>query len=306
MIDEAINPLFLILLLISIISIAIFIHELGHLIFGLMSGYHFLLFRIWKLAIVRPSTGYRFRIVKKPDSFGQCIMYPPRIDKNPKIMISGGFIFNLLAGVLFLASSIFINDYIFLNIVKITGSINIIYAIIEYASKYETDDGQKLINMKLSNDIVLYNCIQLIAKDLVNGYSYKDINSELLQVEDICPDSSIYEKELYLCGYYRMLEFGCFQIAKNRIDKLALSNAIGKLAYEIRRERIFFYNLNNFNKDVIRNPVINPSDIRINILDDKIFMKFKKYIYQGEVKSSKIILKTVGNIIYTQNSHTFY
>ena len=56
----------------------IIIHEAGHLVFGLISGYRFLSFRIFSIIFVKVDG----HIVRKRYSLrgtaGQCLMYPPK------------------------------------------------------------------------------------------------------------------------------------------------------------------------------------------------------------------------------------
>lgn len=56
-----------------------FIHELGHLIGGKLTGYHFLLFRLGSVALYRNHEG-KFSLKKYgiPGTIGQCLLLPPR------------------------------------------------------------------------------------------------------------------------------------------------------------------------------------------------------------------------------------
>lgn len=75
------------------------IHEAGHLIFGLITGYRFLSFRVASLMILKTPNGIRFRRYHVPGTGGQCVLEPPsRSDgKQPFIlMLAGGVIANLL------------------------------------------------------------------------------------------------------------------------------------------------------------------------------------------------------------------
>lgn len=293
--SDIINSLILLFVtLIAGIVILVIIHELGHLSFGLLSNYCFLIFRIWKLALVRTSSRYTFYIIKKPDSFGQCIMYPNESNQNPKIMMYGGIVFNLLCGILLIILGVFLSDHIFKYMFKIVGGMNIISALFNYASKYMTDDGQSIRDMKNLVDIKCYNYQLMIAKHLLNGDSFKDMDSKIFMIESLLSDSSTYEKEMYFYGYYRLLELGHFKQAKERIYMLEESGIEGWLAKEVRRERIFFYNMSNFKSQKIKNALNTPNDVRINYLNASLIDRFNRYIYPGEVKSTRIILEEIG------------
>ena len=71
-------------------------HELGHLIFGLLTGYRFLSFRIFNLMLIRENGVLRFKKHAMPGTLGQCLMAPPAYQ-------GGNFPFMLynLGGILF-------------------------------------------------------------------------------------------------------------------------------------------------------------------------------------------------------------
>lgn len=84
----------------------LFIHEAGHLVFGLLSGYRFLSFRVFSLTFVKKDGKIVIKKLKIPGTAGQCLMYPPKWDDRKKYPyalynLGGGFL-NLIAGAVFL------------------------------------------------------------------------------------------------------------------------------------------------------------------------------------------------------------
>ena len=76
------------------------VHESGHLLGGLMTGYRFSSIGILGVYLCRDEDG--FRLKKRKDSpIGQCIMYPDRPDRTPVILVSGGILANLAVGAFF-------------------------------------------------------------------------------------------------------------------------------------------------------------------------------------------------------------
>lgn len=75
-------------------ALQIVLHELGHLLFGLLSGYRFVAFRFGP------------RLMAKCGLLCRCVMCPPEPDEEgyfPLTLYSlGGIIFNLLSGLFFL------------------------------------------------------------------------------------------------------------------------------------------------------------------------------------------------------------
>lgn len=75
-------------------------HELGHLVFGLMSGYRFVSFRVGHWMLAAQEDGLRLRKYTVVGTGGQCLMLPPALDENghyPTVLYNlGGSAFNLL------------------------------------------------------------------------------------------------------------------------------------------------------------------------------------------------------------------
>ena len=80
-------------------------HELGHLIFGLLTGYRFSSFRVGNLAWVKTEGKIRFKRYTVAGTGGQCLMVPPEpVDgKIPVVWYNmGGCIVNLITTAAFL------------------------------------------------------------------------------------------------------------------------------------------------------------------------------------------------------------
>lgn len=83
--------------------IQLIIHEAGHLIFGLMTGYRFSSFRIANLMWVKLDGRIQCRKLHIAGTGGQCLMIPPDLKdgKMPVMLYNfGGVIINLATAVL--------------------------------------------------------------------------------------------------------------------------------------------------------------------------------------------------------------
>ena len=93
-----------ILLTIVAIIIQLIIHELGHLVFGLLSGYSFSSFRIFSINISKKDGKIVIGNKKVAGTGGQCLMVPPEYNNGdfPYILYNlGGVFMNLIASVIF-------------------------------------------------------------------------------------------------------------------------------------------------------------------------------------------------------------
>lgn len=80
-------------------SINIYIHEVGHMVFGLLSGYKFNSIRFGKVIFVKKDGKIKRGIYNMPGTAGQCIMTAPDVDPKdmPVVLYNlGGLIVNLI------------------------------------------------------------------------------------------------------------------------------------------------------------------------------------------------------------------
>ena len=87
----------------------IVIHEAGHLVFGLMTGYRFLSFRIFSLMWLKGQDKISLKKMSLAGTAGQCLMSPPDM-KNGTIPVMlynfGGAIMNVISSLVFLAAAL--------------------------------------------------------------------------------------------------------------------------------------------------------------------------------------------------------
>ncbi|MBR5144119.1 MAG: M50 family metallopeptidase [Clostridia bacterium] len=105
---------------------SIIIHEGGHLVFGLISGYSFSSFRIGSIMLLRQNGKYRLCNFKLVGTGGQCLMAPP--DKNnediPVVLYNlGGVIFNLIFTVIFAVLFMLVSYVYILSLTLLISSI---------------------------------------------------------------------------------------------------------------------------------------------------------------------------------------
>ena len=86
-----------------VMFVHIIIHEIGHLIAGLMRGYRFLSFMILNIMITRKDGKFHFSRFGIPGAGGQCLMVPPTSgdsDAGIAFYNAGGVIINALVGII--------------------------------------------------------------------------------------------------------------------------------------------------------------------------------------------------------------
>lgn len=82
----------------ALIILQIIIHEAGHMLAALASGWEFLSFRIFKFTISRKDGKFHFSVFHIPGTAGQCLMMPPERPLSPSQLSfynMGGVLLNL-------------------------------------------------------------------------------------------------------------------------------------------------------------------------------------------------------------------
>lgn len=101
------------------ILLQIIIHESGHLVFGLLSGYGFRSFRIGDLILLKEENGMKLRRIHIAGTAGQCIMSPPDMKdgKIPYVLYNlGGSFMNLISSAVFILLSLLFSDIMYLSL----------------------------------------------------------------------------------------------------------------------------------------------------------------------------------------------
>lgn len=93
-----------ILILLVSIPLHALLHEMGHLIAGLISGYHFIMFRLFSRLWINTENGLSRRKEYIPGVLGQALMTPPKKEKKVAAFFYhlGGVIINALTILLFI------------------------------------------------------------------------------------------------------------------------------------------------------------------------------------------------------------
>lgn len=165
----------------------IVIHEAGHLIFGLATGYEFSSFRIGSLLWKKEDGKIKLKKYALAGTGGQCLMRPPKMvdGKIPVVLYNlGGSIMNLISAVVSLALVIGIGKsqpiiyYLFL----IMAIIGIAYAMINGIPMdigMVSNDGKNTISLGKNRAALRGLWIQLEMNHLLStGVALKDMKKE--------------------------------------------------------------------------------------------------------------------------------
>ena len=210
------------------VMVHIVLHETGHLIFGLMSGYQFSSFRIGSFMLMKENGKLVHRKIKIAGTGGQCLMVPPEMvdGKFPVVMYNlGGSIINLVVTALtipvFMAidkSSVFaLFVFLFIAMGTITGLSNGI----PMRTKTVDNDGYNAISLGKSREAMGAFWIQMKTNEqLTKGIRTKDMPAEWFEVPS---DDAMKNPMVATIGVYaasRMMDQHRFEEAGKLIDHL--------------------------------------------------------------------------------------
>ncbi len=96
----------------------IVIHEGGHLIFGLLSGYKFISYRIGSFMITKEDNRYQLKRFSLAGTAGQCLLSPPDYNNGhyPQFLYNlGGIFLNIITSLIAFVGYFMFNDIPYLN-----------------------------------------------------------------------------------------------------------------------------------------------------------------------------------------------
>lgn len=170
--------------------VQILIHEFGHLVFGLLSGYRFSSFRIGNLIWIKNRQGIHLKRLSLAGTGGQCLMSPPDMEggKIPFILYHlGGCIMNTVFALILLGGCIFFKTGPFLSaFLLITSLVGFVCAFlngipIHFSSA--DNDGFNAVSLGENPEAVRSFWTQLkINEQNTNGIRIKDMPEEWFRV----------------------------------------------------------------------------------------------------------------------------
>lgn len=217
----------------------IIFHEGGHALFGRLTGYKLISFRIFSLMWVWDEDGkVTFRRFKVPGTMGQCLMMPPPYHEENypiRLYLLGGILGNLITSlVVFLLFS----QTIFAAIFAFVG----ILAALTNGIPAGFNDGKSLFLATRSKDNQFLLYLQLQVNYLSNkGLTYSEMPTELFKEISVT-------KRTYLNDYQSMLKIGLLMETRQEaalgeeLENLWLERDSLILPYqiEIKKELLFY------------------------------------------------------------------
>lgn len=174
-----------------VMYLQIVLHEGGHLLFGLLSGYGFSSFRVGSLMLQKTEAGLRFRRLSLAGTGGQCLMTPPELKDGtmPFVLYNlGGVLMNLFSALVCFLLSLRCPGTLACLFLQMAAVIGLAFALangLPLPLAAVDNDGSNIISMCKSPAAVRAFWVQLKANELASrGVRLKDMPEEWFTLPD--------------------------------------------------------------------------------------------------------------------------
>ena len=316
----------------------IIIHELGHYVFGRLTGYGFVSFRIASLVLYKDSEGYKIGRYTLPGTGGQCLLSPPEIGKDgkfPSILYNiGGGIFNILTALI--AFLLYKNGNIegFAGLIGIfTIGLGIYFAFINLLPlKIEGlgNDGYNAFLLSQKPDSLRNLWLQLKFNQLqTEGIRPGDMDEELFKLDPEEDLSNPLISTVWVMDIVREIDRKDFKKAKEKINFLLKEDLLAIHRYGLILELIYIKLIEGesieelyteeIQKYIKASRKYNPGTLRVvytyELLENKdeekagkVLKQFEKlaknHIYQGEIELERELIG-LGQLAYKKEIGTY-
>ena len=221
------------ILLILAFFAQLIIHEAGHLVFGLLSGYRFSSFRVGSLMLFREDGHLRLKSFSLAGTGGQCLMIPPQGRENVfpfARYLLGGVWMNFLVGALFallylLTVSGSLVSVLF-GAIALTGfAVGLMNAIPLHLAMVDNDGFTVRLMRKDPQAVAAFHRMMQIHSQIAAGFRLKDMPEEWFLTPALADTSNsiIATIEVYQCN--RLLDEENFEKTGDSIRALLASGA---------------------------------------------------------------------------------
>lgn len=186
------------------------VHEAGHLVFGLMTGYKFCSFRIASFMWLKENGKLKMKRLTLAGTGGQCLMTPPDMKdgKIPLVLYNlGGSFINIIIGALFLVGYLIFSDIPFLSpILLIFAAVGFMIAMmngIPMRMGTVDNDGYNAFALSKSKEAVEAFWVQLkVAEQSSKGVRLKDMPAEWFAVptDEAMKNSMVATRCVFTCN----------------------------------------------------------------------------------------------------------
>ena len=273
------------------IPIVTVIHEGGHLVFGLLSGYKFSSFRIMSFMWVKEKDKIKFKRHKIVGTGGQCLMAPPPLvdGKMPIVMYNlGGTVFNAVTALV-----CFIIYFIYPNTIVIPPAVlSLLFALqngIPIHTQMIDNDGYNALSLGKNSEAMRAFWTQLSVVDMqTKEIRLRDMPSEWFYMpsDEAVRNSLVAANGVFYCN--RLMDEGRFGAADEAMAHLLSvdSGVVGLHRNLLLCDRVFC--------ELI-------GECRLSVVDKYMSAELKKFMLSMKTFPSVIRTEYIYALLYERN-----
>lgn len=293
------SPVHFIEFIVSLVIAAylqIILHEAGHLVGGLLSGYRFVSFRVGSITLVKDGNGkLRFKCFKIAGTGGQCLMAPPEnvpLDQIPtKLYNAGGALVNLLCATVSLLLLLFCDGMpMWLRyFLAATMAIGFVFALlngIPLKMGGVANDGYNILYLNRDKQAVKGFAAQLIINEKQqNGMRLSQMPDEVFDLGGEINYSDPLQANVGLLLISRELDKGNIELAHEQFKELLNSH---------RKELMPLFRLEAGCELMFTSLVTGDKAVAQKTIDDEMLMKYiTKYARVMSPKQRALMAKAL-------------
>lgn len=225
--------IFLFLEIYVALFIQIVVHEAGHLVFGLLSGYRYSSFRIGSFMWLKENGKIRFRKLSIAGTGGQCLMVPPETTGETmpyKLYNLGGVLMNGICSLLFCGLSLLSKGIpllsVFLSMAAVAGFSLALTNGIPLRLGTVDNDGYNALSLGKSSEALRSFRLQMkVGERFAKGDRIKDMPEEwfVTPSPEGMQNSMTAVMGVFACN--RLMDMHAFEKADQRMEELLEMNA---------------------------------------------------------------------------------
>ena len=219
-----------------------FIHELGHLFFGLLTGYEFCYIHVGGKVLFKKDGKLKLERSIRRAPAGSCRMVTKRNEENFKFVLYylGGVLFTSVLTVGCLLVAVFVKEksvYIFFSIATGYGLLRVLFNLIPLG----INDGRMIKDASKSREArhCLY-VINVASRKLKNGERYKDFEKQMFVVDKEADYTNCFVAAMVFEEAIRLYDSGDIDIYMEQYKRVDLTkNSLYRT--EIIIEHLYYY-----------------------------------------------------------------
>ena len=217
-------------LVVGVLANAI-LHEAGHLVGGLLTGYKFLSFRIFNITLQKEDEGWHWKKFSLMGTLGQCLMCPPHTQSVPYFWYNvGGVMVNLIicviSGTMLYAFDLTMVPFVFCVMLLATGIWFLLTNAIPMTPGGVQNDGKNLLILwHHPEQRKHFHNMLAVAAEQSRGKRVSEMPEEWFESTPVTKDSTVMEIAARNLYYARLMDEMRFDKARAIAEELM---SIGK------------------------------------------------------------------------------